>query len=348
MLTIWLIMVTMFLAAASGCSSINDSTGSRKQNSEPLKVGLVLDVGGRGDLAFNDAAYDGLQKAQKEFGTHVQVQCLEPVEEADREKLLRSLAEDKYDLVLGMGQFFTNVIEEVALDYPLTRFVLIDAFIDGLKSNNNISCFTFKEHEGAFLAGAAAAMKTKSGTIGFIGGIQAPVIERFEAGYIAGAKYVKPDIVVLSSYVGTGLEGFRNPEKAGELAARQMENGADVICHAAGKSGNGVNEVVTSRGRLVIGEDVDQTFTLPEEKQPYVLTSVIKGVSKAVYDSVSLQLKGELAGGYYEYGLKDDGVYIAENSINKTLLADLKPRLEEIKTGIISGEIKVPASKQEL
>ena len=144
MLTIWLIMVTMFLAAASGCSSINDSTGSRKQNSEPLKVGLVLDVGGRGDLAFNDAAYDGLQKAQKEFGTHVQVQCLEPVEEADREKLLRSLAEDKYDLVLGMGQFFTNVIEEVALDYPLTRFVLIDAFIDGLKSNNNISCFTFK------------------------------------------------------------------------------------------------------------------------------------------------------------------------------------------------------------
>ncbi len=183
-------------------------------------------------------------------------------------------------------------------------------------------------------------MKTKSGTIGFIGGIQAPVIERFEAGYIAGAKYVKPDIVVLSSYVGTGLEGFRNPEKAGELAARQMENGADVICHAAGKSGNGVNEVVTSRGRLVIGEDVDQTFTLPEEKQPYVLTSVIKGVSKAVYDSLSLQLKGELAGGYYEYGLKDDGVYIAENSINKTLLADLKRRLEEIKTGIISGEIK--------
>lgn len=348
LIIIWLIMVALLSAAASGCSSVFDPTDSRKQDSEPLKVGLVLDVGGRGDLAFNDAAYNGLQKAQKEFGARVQVQCLEPVEEADREKLLSSLAQEKYDLVLGMGQFFTSTMEKVALDYPLTRFVLIDAFIDGLKLNNNISCFTFKEHEGAFLAGAAAAMKTKSGKIGFIGGIPAPVIERFEAGYIAGAKYVKPDIVVLSSYVGTGLEGFRSPEKAGALAAGQMDCGADVIFHAAGKSGNGVNEVVTSRGMLVIGEDVDQTLTLPKEQQVYVLTSVIKGVSKAVYDSVSLQIKGELTGGYYEYGLKDDGVYYAENSINKALLAELKPRLEKIKTGIISGEIKVPASKQEL
>jgi len=343
----WLIMVFLFTAAVSGCSGIFDPADGRKQVCEPLKVGLVLDVGGRGDLSFNDAACSGLEKAKKELGARVQVQCLEPVEEADREKLLSSLAREKYDLVLGLGQFFTGAMEKVALDYPLTRFVLIDAFIDGLKVNNNISCFTFRENEGAFLAGAAAAMKTGSGKIGFIGGTKLPVIERFEAGYTAGARYVKPDIVVLSSYVGTGLEGFRKPEKGKELALQQMDGGADVIFHAAGGSGNGVNEIVTARNRLVIGVDMDQTFTVAEERRAYVLTSVVKGVDRAVYDSVNFQLKGELNGGYYEYGLQDGGVYYAENSINETLLTDIKPRLEEIKAGIIGDEINVPVSKKE-
>ncbi|OPZ73706.1 MAG: Membrane lipoprotein TmpC precursor [Firmicutes bacterium ADurb.Bin456] len=341
-------MAALLTVVVSGCSGIFDSSASRKQVTEPLKVGLVLDVGGRGDLSFNDAARKGLEKVKKEFGPYVQVQCLEPVEEADREKLLSSLAREKYDLVLGLGQFFTSATEKVALDFPLTRFVLIDAYIDGLKLNNNISCFTFRENEGAFLAGAAAAMKTRSGKIGFIGGTEMPVIERFEAGYAAGAKYIKPDIVVLSSYVGTGLEGFRKPEKGAELALRQMDGGADVIFHAAGGSGNGVNEIVTSRGRLVIGVDIDQTFTLAEGQQAYVLTSVIKGVDKAVYDSVDFHVKGELNGGYYEYGLRDGGVSYAENNVNKILLGDIKPRLEEIKSGIVNGEIIVPVSKKGL
>ncbi|MGE5484719.1 MAG: BMP family ABC transporter substrate-binding protein [Ignavibacteriales bacterium] len=311
-----------------------------------LKVGLVFDVGGRGDKSFNDMAYAGLEKAGKEFADKIETKYLEPSAGGEnREQLLRLLAEDKYDLIFGVGFLFTDHIAKVAKDYPNVKFGLIDGFVDGLKADSNVSCLLFQEQEGSFLVGAAAALKSKTNKVGYVGGMKIPLIEKFEMGYLAGAKYANPKVTWKSEYIGTTGDAFKDPVKGKELANAQMDWGADVIYHASGASGIGVIEAVASKKKLAIGVDADQTLTAKPEQQPYILTSMLKRVDVSVYDTIKALVDNKFEGGYKVFGLAQDGVGYAVNDVNKDMLKDIEPKLEDIKKKIIAGEIKVPFDK---
>lgn len=329
-----------------GCESKVSTTSSNQP--APLKVGLVLDAAGRGDGSFNDAACKGLEQAKNELGSVIETKLIESSDNNELEDNLRTLTKEQVQLVIGMGYFFTDPVINVAKEFPQTRFVLIDANVPGLQSESNVTCVTFKDNEGAFLAGVAAALQSRTGKIGFIGGAQIPVMEKFEAGYTAGARFINPGVAVSCDYIGTGVEGFSDPNKGKMLALKQMDNDVDVIFQAAGASGKGIIEAVAAREKLVIGSDVDQTYMVPEDQRPYVLTSIIKGVDGSVCDVIKRQLNKKLNGGYIELGIKDGVQVYAENDINKNILADIKPRLENIKSKISSQEIQVPATIKEL
>ncbi|BDG59711.1 BMP family lipoprotein [Caldinitratiruptor microaerophilus] len=319
------------------------------QEAKKLKVGLVFDVGGRGDLSFNDSAYAGLERAQKEFGDKIEVKYLEPSAGGEnREQLLRLLAEEKTDLIFGVGFLFTEHITKVAKEFPQVKFGLIDGFIDGLKDDSNVVSLLFKEHEGSFLVGAAAGLKTKTNKVGFVGGMKIPLIERFESGYIAGVKYVNPKAEVFSDYIGTTGDAFKDPVKGKELALAHYNKGSDVEYHASGASGIGVIEAAAAKQKLVIGVDSDQSLSAKEDQRPYILTSMLKRVDVAVYETIKSLVEGKWKGGYRVFGLADDGVGYAENQYNQQMLADIKPRLEDLKKRIVAGEIQVPVDLKEL
>ncbi|MCR4398999.1 MAG: BMP family ABC transporter substrate-binding protein [Firmicutes bacterium] len=359
-----LLAMTLLVSMAAGCARKAEEAKPAEQKPaeqappaqapkpEPpkkLKVGLVFDVGGRGDKSFNDMAYAGLEKAEKEFADKIETKYLEPSAGGEnREQLLRLLAEDKYDLILGIGFLFTDHVAKVAGEYPNVKFGLVDGFIADLKADSNVRCLLFQEQEGSFLVGAAAALKTKTNKIGFVGGMKIPLIEKFEAGYLAGAKYANPKVTWKSEYIGTTGDAFKDPVRGQELTNAQLNWGADVVYHASGASGIGVIEAAASKKKFAIGVDADQTLTAKPEQQPYVLTSMLKRVDVAVYDTISLLVNGKFEGGYKIFGLADDGVGYAVNDINKELIKDIEPKLEEIKKKIIAGEIKVPFDKPTL
>ncbi|MEX0766655.1 MAG: BMP family ABC transporter substrate-binding protein [bacterium] len=319
------------------------------QQPQKIRVGIVYDVGGRGDLSFNDMAFAGLERAQKDFGDRIETRDLEPTAGGEnREELLRLLAGEKYDLIFGIGFLFTDSIQRVAKDSTTTKFGLIDGFVPDLTADSNIVCLLFNEHEGSFLVGAAAALKSKTGTIGFVGGMKIPLIEKFEAGYIAGARYVRPNIRVLSDYAGTTGEAFRDPVKGKELALAQYDRRADIIYHASGGTGIGVFEAAVVKKRLAIGVDADQSLTVKDDQRNQILTSMMKRVDVAVYETIKAFVEGRFQGGYRNLGLGEGGVGYAENDYNRSMIADIKPRLEELKSKITAGEIKVPASRAEL
>lgn len=316
---------------------------------EKLKIGIVYDVGGRGDLSFNDMAFAGLERAQKEFGDRIETRDLEPTAGGEnREELLRLLAGEGFGLIFGIGFLFTDSVQRVAGEFPNVKFGLVDGFIPDLTETSNVVCLLFNEHEGSFLVGAAAALKSQSNVIGFVGGMKIPLIEKFEAGYIAGAKYVKPTITVLSDYAGTTGEAFRDPVKGKELALAQYDRRADIIYHASGGTGIGVFEAAVTKKRLAIGVDADQSLTVKEDQRSQILTSMLKRVDVSVYETIKAFVEAQYKGGYRNFGLADDGVGYAENDYNRDMIADIKARLEELKQKIIAGEIKVPQSREEL
>ncbi len=311
-----------------------------------FKVGIVYDVGGRGDLSFNDMAYAGLQRAQKEFAGKVETRDLEPTAGGEnREELLRLFAGEKFDLIFGIGFLFTDSVTRVAKDFRIVKFAIVDGFIP---DQPNVVSLTFKEHEGSFLVGAAAALKSKTGTVGFVGGMKIPLIEKFEVGFIAGAKYVKPSIKVVSDYAGTTGEAFRDPVKGKELALAQYDRGADIIYHASGQTGIGVFEAAVVKKRLVIGVDADQSLTVKPDQVPQVLTSMMKRVDVAVFETIKAFVNGKYKAGVQEFGLKENGVGYAVNKFNQTQIASIQPRLEALRKDIIAGKIKVPSTKAEL
>jgi basic membrane protein A len=320
--------------------------GPEEEPAKKVKVGLVYDVGGRGDLSFNDSAYEGLKRAEKDFDLDIIDQ--EPSGGGeDREQLLRLLAEDGYDVIIGVGFMFTDHIAKVAEEFPEIKFGLIDGAVDGIDESSNISCLLFKEHEGSFLAGAAAALKSETGKVGFVGGMKSPLIERFEFGYLAGAKFINPDIETYSDYVGTTGEAFNDPVKGKELTLKQIKAGADVVYHASGASGIGVIEAAASEKKLAIGVDSDQSLTATDDQKPYILTSMIKRVDISVYETIKDFVEGKFQGGYRVFGLEDDGVGYASNEFNKDMISDIQPKLEELKAKIAKGEIQAPADKAE-
>ncbi len=331
------LMMVLVLAVAivglAGCKPKQEETPKQK-------IGLVFDVGGLGDKSFNDSAYAGLTKARDELG--VDIQYLEPSEGgADREQLLRGLADEGYPLIFAVGFLFTDAVTAVAKDYPNTKFALIDGFIPDLTDTSNVVCIGFTEHEGSFLVGVAAALASKTGHIGFVGGMTGALIGKFEAGYVAGAKAVNPNIIVDVNYIGSTGDAFKDPTKGKELALAQYDNGCDVIYHASGASGIGVFEAAAARQKLAIGVDSDQYLSAPADQQPYILTSMLKRVDNSVYQTIDSFLKGTLKGGYATFNLAVGGVDYSKS--NTTLLtADMITQIDAYKDKIISGEIVVP------
>src|SRR3989442_15555331 len=270
-----LVVITMMLWAIPSSPVVAQA--------KKMRVGLVFDVGGRGDKSFNDMAYDGLARAQKAFAATLQTRDLEPTAGGEnREELLRLLAGEKYDLILGIGFLFTDSITRVAKDNQGVKFAIVDGFIP---DQPNVVSLLFQENEGSFLVGAAAALKSKTNKIGFVGGMKIPLIEKFEAGYIAGAKYVKRTIEVFSEYAGTTGEAFRDPVKGKELALAEYDRGADIIYHASGGTGIGVFEAAVVKKRLAIGVDADQSLTVKPDQRAQILTSMMKRVDVGVYET---------------------------------------------------------------
>ena len=311
-----------------------------------MRVGMVYDVGGRGDLSFNDMAYAGLSKAQKDFAGKVEVKDLEPTAGGEnREELLRLLAGEKYELIFGIGFLFTDSITRVAKAFRGVKFGIVDGFID---KEPNVASLLFNEHEGSFLVGAAAALKSKTGKVGFVGGMKIPLIEKFEAGYIAGAKYVRPSIEVFSDYAGTTGEAFRDPVKGKELATAQYDRGADIIYHASGGTGIGVFEAAVAKKKWAIGVDADQSLTAKPDQRAQILTSMTKRVDVAVYETIKALVNGKYKAGVQAFGLKEGGVGYAVNQYNREQMKDIVPKLEALKRDIIAGKIKVPSDRKQL
>jgi basic membrane protein A len=335
-------LVVVLAAAILGAAP---GPGSHAQGKK-FQVGVVYAVGGRGDLSFNDMAYAGLVRAQKEFADKIETRDLEPTAGGEnREELLRLLAGQDFDLIFGIGFLFTDSVTRVAQAYRSVKFGIVDGFI---ADQPNVVSLLFKEQEGSFLVGAAAALKSKTGQIGFVGGMKIPLIEKFQVGYIAGAKFVRPAIQVLSDYAGTTGEAFRDPVKGKELALSQYDQGVDIIYHAAGATGLGVFEAAVQKQRLAIGVDADQSLTVKPDQRGQILTSMMKRVDVAVYETIKALVNGEYKGGVREFGLKENWVAYAVNQYNKAQIADIIPRLEGLKRDIIAGKIKVPATRKEL
>ena len=313
--------------------------GERTSCEGKVCVGLVFDVGGLGDKSFNDAAYRGLQQAAEELG--VVVRTIEPGDGSDRESALRQLASQGYDLVFGVGFIFTDDMRKLAGEFPDTRFACIDySFSPGdPEPPANLTGLRFREHEGSFLVGAIAGLVSESKAVGFIGGMEVPLIRKFEAGYRAGVAHVCPDCRFFSAYAGTEPKAFADPITGKELATAQYRRGADIIYHASGKTGSGVFTAARQLGKLAIGVDSDQY----EEAPCCVLTSMVKEVDKAVVDTIRAFTEGELEGGVVELGLAENGVtYVHDDNNRDRLPAEVIARVEAIRQQIIAGEIEVP------
>jgi basic membrane protein A and related proteins len=311
-----------------------------------VNVGIVLDIGGLGDKSFNDGADRGAVRAEKELGAHVRL--IEPGEDADREAGLRLLAAEHMDLVTGVGFIFTDDVTQLAKEYPSVNFAVVDYSISTDRSGNpippppNVAALKFKEEEGSFLVGALAAMVGGSKKVGFVGGMDVPLIWKFEAGYKAGVKYACPDCTVIVQYAGVTPAAFRNPGKGKELALSQYQQGANVIYHASGATGLGVFEAARQAGKLAVGVDADQY----DEAPGHILTSMVKGIDVAVYDMVKRVRDHTFKGGIYTYGLAENGVGYVYDEHNRALIPDtVRAKLEQIKSDIIAGKIKVPSTR---
>ena len=311
---------------------------------EAVDVGIVFDMGGRGDKSFNDGAYIGAERAEKELG--VRVRFIEPGEGSDREAGLRLLAAEGMDVVMGVGFIFTDDLTQLAKEYPNTKFAGIDYSVGQDKDGKvipppaNLAALKFREEQGSFLVGAIAALVGKSKKVGFVGGMNFPLIHKFEMGYIAGVKSVCPDCEVVSQYAGVTPEAFRNPGKGKELALSQYQQGVNVIFHASGSTGLGVFEAARQTGKLAIGVDADQY----KEAPGFVLTSMVKRVDNAVFDAIKRVKEKRFKGGIYQYGLAEDGVgYVYDRNNEKLVPAAVRARVEALKQQIVSGRISVPS-----
>jgi basic membrane protein A len=345
------LLVGLALVAAA-CGGGDDSGdgggGGGGGNAEAKKVGVVYDIGGRGDKSFNDSAYAGLQAAEKEQGDKIQAKDIEPNPDgSNRKELLDGLADEGYGLIFGVGFLFSEDIAKSATENPDTQYAVIDGFDDSCtKPGGNLLCIGFQEEQGSFLVGAAAALKTKSDIVGFVGGQEGDLIKKFQAGYEAGVKYIADQnnktIKVLVDYAGNTPEAFRNPAKGKELALKQIGEGADVIYHASGGTGAGVIATAADKKIYAIGVDSDQSLTASPEEQKWILTSMLKRVDNAVQQSIASFVGGSFKGGIQTFGLKEGGIDYAQNEFNKELLGDIPTTLDDLKQKIIDGEIKVP------
>ncbi|MGI9089821.1 MAG: BMP family lipoprotein [Gemmatimonadaceae bacterium] len=341
-----IIAVTVLLAAHVALLFAGTGRGNATLQRAATTIGIVFDVGGRGDKSFNDGAYAGADSARRALG--VTVRYIEPGDGSDREAGLRLLAAERMNLVMGVGFIFTDDLTNLAREYPNVNFAGIDLALSYDSAGKlippppNLAALKFREEEGSFLVGALAALVGKSKKVGFVGGMDIPLIHKFEAGYTAGVKYVCPDCTVVAQYAGVTPEAFKNPSRGKELALSQYQSGVNVIFHASGATGQGVFEAARTAHKLAIGVDSDQY----DEAPGYILTSMVKGVAAATYDVIRRVKTGDFHGGVYSFGLKEGGVGYVYDARNKALIPDsVRTRIESIKQDIIGGKIKVPTTR---
>jgi basic membrane protein A and related proteins len=302
-------------------------------------IGLVFDVGGRGDKSFNDQAYAGLERAQKELG--ITFHTLETGEGADREAAMRQLAAGDAQLIFGVGFLFTDDIRKLAREFPDKKFACVDYTVtpnDTLPPN--LVALKFKEEEGSYLVGALSALLSRTGTVGFVGGMEIPLIKKFEAGYVAGVRATNPEAEVLIKYAGTTGAAFKDPAKGKELGLAEYHQGADIIFHASGSTGLGVFEAAREQDKLAIGVDSDQYDEAPGN----VLTSMVKRVDTAVFETIKAVQQGRWTGGVQVFGLAEDGVAWVYDDRNRALIPpEAKVRLDSLRAEVIAGKVTVPS-----
>jgi basic membrane protein A len=330
-LVILAVVATFFPARAAS---------QRVSRSEPprARIGLVFDVGGRGDKSFNDAAFLGVSRAERELG--VEASYLEPSSTEDREAALRLFAARGLDLVIGVGFIFSSDIDEVARAYPNVRFACVDYFAGPKGIPPNVAALAFREEEGSFLVGAVAGLVSKSGHVGFVGGMSGPLIRKFEVGFIAGVQASCPKCAVHSAYAGTTPDAFRDPAKGKALANAQIAAGSDVIYHASGATGHGVFEAAADAKKLAIGVDADQHDEMPGT----ILTSMIKRGDVAVFGMIRAVVEGRFEGGRKVFGLADEGVdYVHEGPHAAGIPDDVKAKVEALRAEVVAGRVTVPS-----
>jgi len=332
---IFVAICTMALAAA-GCHPASYAADDKSK----VHVGIVFDIGGKDDRSFNAAAWEGVKRAARDFP--IVLRDVEPGDPTSIEPAMRAFAERGYDLIIGVGFSQTPIIETVAKDYPSISFVIVD----GVSQLPNVASLIFNEHEGAYLVGMIAAMTSKTGTLGFLGGMDIPLIHKFEVGYEEGAHAVNPEVNVVPNYIGVTDTAWNDPVKGKELARTQIERGADIIFAAAGNSGLGAFDAVEQYGKddqgraqkLVIGVDSNQNWVKPG----FVLTSMVKRVDNAVYQIVKDRVANQFAGGIHVYGLENEGIGYAVDEYNKDLIPPATIRaVDQARKKIIDGQIKV-------
>ena len=341
-----LILVGALLVVHVALLFVHVTGAAHPAGKDAVNVGIVLDVGGLGDKSFNDGAYRGAERAEKELGARIRL--IEPGEGTDREAGLRLLAAEHMDLVIGVGFIFTDDITQLAREYPNTNFAGVDYSLSTDKNGNvippppNVAALKFKEEEGSFLVGAIAALVGNSKKVGFVGGMDVPLIQKFEAGYKAGVKAVCPNCEVIVQYAGVTPEAFRNPGKGKELALNQYQQGVNVIYHASGSTGLGVFEAARQTGKYAIGVDADQYSEAPGR----IVTSMVKGIDVAVFDMIKRVKEGTFKGGIYVFGLEQNGVGYVYDEHNRALIPDsVRARVEQLKADIIAGKIHVPSTR---
>jgi basic membrane protein A len=294
--------------------------------------GVIFDMGGKFDKSFNEAAYNGAERFKKETG--IAYRDFEITNETQREQALRNMARRGVNIIVSIGFTQATAVEKVSAEFPSLKFSIIDGFVE----KPNVQSTLFKEHEGSFLVGMAAAMASKTGKVGFVGGMDIPLIRKFALGYEEGAKYANPQIEVMQNMTGTTPAAWNDPTRGSELARSQFDRGADVVFAAAGATGLGVLQAAKDRGKLAIGVDSNQNHLHPGT----MLSSMVKRVDVAVYEAFKTAKDGSWKAGVRVLGLAEEGVGYALDQNNRSLItADMEKKLEAARQDIIAGKIKV-------
>ncbi|MER7960764.1 BMP family lipoprotein [Streptomyces ardesiacus] len=333
--------VASLALAATACGGTSSEGGDGGGDDKGLAI--AYDVGGKGDQSFNDAAYAGLEKAKKEFGyTTADIEPTDGETDADKEQRLTSLAKQGYNPVIGVGFAYGPAMKAVAAKYPDTTFGIVDSVVEG----KNVASLVFAENEASYLAGVAAAKATKTKTVGFVGGVDVPLIHKFQAGYEQGVKDTDPKVKVVSQYLTQTAEegGFASPDKGKAAAEGQIEKKADVVYAAAGLSGQGVIEAAAKAKIWAIGVDSDQykQEALAAYKDS-ILTSALKDIQGAVFALAKSVEDDKPLTGTHTFDLKSDGVGLSDSNPAFAGIAGAEEAVEKAKTGIVDGSIKVAA-----
>lgn len=318
--------------SATPPSSEGGAEKAAEKSGDTFNIGLVLDRGGKDDKSFNASAFAGAMRAEKELG--VSIKTVEATDNNAFESLHRSFAQRDFDLIIGIGFAQADAVKKVAALFPDKKFAIVDSEVEGA----NVRSLMFEEHEGSYLVGAIAALQAKSGKVGFIGGMDIPLIRRFQMGYEEGVKKINPKASITVNYVGVTSEAWNNPPKARELALSQYQQGVDVIFAAAGASGNGVFDAAEEKKKLAIGVDSNQNWMKPG----FILTSMLKRVDEAVYETIKATKAGQFAAGTQRFGLGNRGVDYAVDQYNEGILSpESRKKADELKQEIIAGTIQV-------